>query len=259
MPKSISLTIDGQPVTVAEGTLIVNAARQVGINIPVFCYHPKMEPVGMCRQCLVEVGRPVIDRATGQVVMENGQPRIGFGPKLETACTTPVSEGMVVLSQSDKARVAQRENLEFLLTSHPLDCPVCDKGGECPLQNLTVAYGPAESRYLFEEKHHAEKHVALGDKIWLDRERCIQCAALHSLPGAGGRGSGAGLLPARPQHRHHHQFRTTLRFDLFRQHHRYLPGRRPDDGGFPLWRPAVGDEGCCFHLPALSGGMQCDL
>jgi NADH-quinone oxidoreductase subunit G len=135
-----------------------------------------MKPVGMCRQCLVEVGRPVIDRATGQVVMENGQPRIGFGPKLETACTTPVSEGMVVLSQSDKARVAQRENLEFLLTSHPLDCPVCDKGGECPLQNLTVAYGPAESRYLFEEKHHAEKHVALGDKIWLDRERCIQCA-----------------------------------------------------------------------------------
>jgi NADH-quinone oxidoreductase subunit G len=172
----VSLTIDGRPVTVPEGTLIVNAAKQIGIDIPVFCYHPKMEPVGMCRQCLVEVGRPAIDRATGKPVMEGDKPKIGFGPKPETACTTPVSEGMVVLSQSDKAKAWQKEILEFLLTSHPLDCPVCDKGGECPLQNLTMAHGPSESRFLFDEKHHAEKHVALGDKIWLDRERCIQCA-----------------------------------------------------------------------------------
>jgi NADH-quinone oxidoreductase subunit G len=171
----VSLTIDGQPVTVPEGTLIVNAAKMIGIDIPVFCYHPKMEPVGMCRQCLVEVGRPVIDRATGQALIENGQPKIGFGPKLETACTTPVSEGMVVLSQSEKARASQKEILEFLLTSHPLDCPVCDKGGECPLQNLTMAYGPSGSRFLYDEKHHAEKRVPLGDKIWLDHERCIQC------------------------------------------------------------------------------------
>ncbi len=175
MAKIISLTIDGHAVSVPEGTLIVNAAKRIGIDIPVFCFHPKMEPVGMCRQCLVEVGRPVIDRATGQPVMEGDRPKIGFGPKLETACTTPVSEGMVVLSQSEKARSSQKEILEFLLTSHPLDCPVCDKGGECPLQNLTLAYGPSASRYLFDEKHHAEKHVALGDKIFLDRERCIQC------------------------------------------------------------------------------------
>ncbi len=87
-----------RPVSVLPGTLIVNAAKQIGIDIPVFCYHPKMEPVGMCRQCLVEVGRPVIDRATGQAVLENGKPKISFGPKLETACTTPVSEGMLVLS-----------------------------------------------------------------------------------------------------------------------------------------------------------------
>ncbi len=176
MTKIVSLTIDGRQVSVPAGTLIVDAAKQIGIDIPVFCYHPKMEPVGMCRQCLVEVGRPVMDRATGKPVMEGDKPKIGFGPKPETACTTPVSEGMVVLSQSEKAKAWQKEILEFLLTSHPLDCPVCDKGGECPLQNLTLAHGPSESRYLFDEKHHAEKHVALGDKIWLDRERCIQCA-----------------------------------------------------------------------------------
>jgi NADH-quinone oxidoreductase subunit G len=176
MTKLVTLTIDGNAVTVSEGTLIVNAAKQIGIDIPVFCYHPKMEPVGMCRQCLVEVGRPVMDRATGQPVLENGQPKINFGPKLETACTTPVSQGMVVLSQSEKAKASQKEILEFLLTSHPLDCPVCDKGGECPLQNLTMEHASPQSRFLFDEKHHAEKHVALGDKIWLDRERCIQCA-----------------------------------------------------------------------------------
>jgi NADH-quinone oxidoreductase subunit G len=176
MPKMISLTIDGSPVSVPDGTLIVNAAKQIGIDIPVFCYHPKMEPVGMCRQCLVEVGRPMFDRATGQPVIENGQPKIGFGPKPETACTTPVSEGMVVLSQSEKAKTWQRENLEFLLTSHPLDCPVCDKGGECPLQNLTMAHASPQSRFIYAEKSHAAKHFPLGDLIWLDRERCIQCA-----------------------------------------------------------------------------------
>jgi len=176
MPKQVSLIINERPVTVPEGTLIVNAAKRIGIDVPVFCYHPKMEPVGMCRQCLVEVGRPVIDRATRQPVLENGRAKIQFGTKLETACTTPVSEGMVVLTASDKARAGQHDNLEFLLTSHPLDCPVCDKGGECPLQNLTMAYGPDESRYLYNDKMHLAKAVPLGELIYLDRERCIQCA-----------------------------------------------------------------------------------
>jgi NADH-quinone oxidoreductase subunit G len=172
----VNVLIDGQPVSVPAGTLIVEAAKKIGIDIPVFCYHPKMEPVGMCRMCLVEVGRPVIDRASGQPVIEDGKPKIQFGAKLETACTTPVSEGMQVVGLSEKARTGQKEIVEFLLTSHPLDCPVCDKGGECPLQNLTMEHGSSESRFNFEDKQHQHKHVPLGDLIWLDRERCIQCA-----------------------------------------------------------------------------------
>jgi len=174
--KQVTLTIDGIDVTVPEGTLIVNAAKTVGIDIPVFCYHPKMEPVGMCRMCLVEIGRPVIDRTTGQVMLnEDGSPKIQFGAKLETSCTTPVSEGMVVLGMSEKAKTGRKDIIEFILTSHPLDCPICDKGGECPLQNLTMAFGPGESRYIYEEKKRLAKHVPLGEMIFLDRERCIQC------------------------------------------------------------------------------------
>jgi len=176
MSKMVTLSIDGKQVEVPEGTLIVNAARMVGIDIPVFCYHPKMEPVGMCRMCLVDVGRPLRDRATGELLLEeDGSPKIGFGPKLETACTTPVSEGMVVLGMTEKVARGRKDVLEFLLTSHPLDCPICDKGGECPLQNLTMAYGPGESRYIYDEKMHFDKHVPLGELIFLDRERCIQC------------------------------------------------------------------------------------
>src|SRR5512136_3138365 len=108
----VSLTIDGKQVTVPEGTLIVNAAKQIGIDIPVFCYHPKMEPVGMCRQCLVEVGRPVIDRATGKPLLEaDGSPKIQFGAKLETACSTPVSEGMQVLRTSANAVKGRKDIL----------------------------------------------------------------------------------------------------------------------------------------------------
>jgi NADH-quinone oxidoreductase subunit G len=176
MSKQVTLTIDGIQVSAPEGTGLVDAAKMAGIDIPVFCHHPKLEPVGMCRMCLVEIGRPMRDRATGQIVMENDAPKIQFLPKLETACTNKVEEGMVVLSQSAKARDGQRGTVEFLLTSHPLDCPVCDKGGECPLQNLTMAHGPGKSRFLFDEKLRLGKRVPLGDLIVLDQERCIQCA-----------------------------------------------------------------------------------
>ena len=177
MVKEVTLTIDGQQVSVPEGTLVVDAAKKIGIDIPVFCYHPKMEPVGMCRMCLVDIGRPVRDRDTGELVIEeDGSPKIQFGWKLDTACTVPVSEGMVVQGMTEKVQEARNDILEFLLTSHPLDCPICDKGGECPLQNLTMAFGPAESRFLYDDKIHLDKHVPLGELIYLDRESCIQCA-----------------------------------------------------------------------------------
>ena len=178
MTKQVTLTIDGKEITAPAGTGLVDAAKMAGIDIPVFCHHPKLEPVGMCRMCLVEIGRPVRDRATSEIVMENGAPKIQFLPKLETACTNKVEEGLVVLTQakSEKAQDGQRATVEFLLTSHPLDCPICDKGGECPLQNLTMAHGPGKSRFLFDEKMRLGKGVPLGDLIVLDQERCIQCA-----------------------------------------------------------------------------------
>jgi NADH-quinone oxidoreductase subunit G len=176
MGEVINLKIDGIDVQVPEGTLVVDAAKKVGVDIPVFCYHPKMEPVGMCRMCLVAIGRPQINRESGEFELdEDGNPLLQFGPKLETACTVLVSEGMEVSGFVDEVVQGRKDIIEFLLTSHPLDCPICDKGGECPLQNLTMKYGPGKSRFLYEEKKHLSKHVPLGELIYLDRERCIQC------------------------------------------------------------------------------------
>ncbi len=173
MPK---VTIDNKTVEVPNGTLVVEAAKKVGVEIPVFCYHPKLQPVGMCRMCLVEVGTPKRGK-DGKVEQDaGGQPVIAWMPKLQTACTTVISDGMAVRTDTAAVAEARRSILEFLLTSHPLDCPVCDKGGECPLQNLTMAYGPGQSRFPVESKFHNEKRVPLGDLIVLDRERCIQCS-----------------------------------------------------------------------------------
>jgi NADH-quinone oxidoreductase subunit G len=173
----VTLKIDDVDVSVPKGTLIVEAANQISREIPVFCYHSKLDPVGMCRMCLVTVGTPGRDRATGQPELdEAGNPIIRFFPKPMTACTTPVSEGMVVITQSEESLADREAVLEFLLTSHPLDCPICDKGGECPLQDLTYAHGPGRSRFSYNSKHRGEKSVPLGDLIVLDTERCVICA-----------------------------------------------------------------------------------
>ncbi len=176
MSDQVTLTIDGVELSVPQGTLVVDAAKMIENPIPVFCYHPKMAPVGMCRMCLVEIGLPVRDRATGELVLnEDGTPQVNFRG-LQTACTVQVSDGMVVRTTTEPVTKAREDVIEFLLTSHPLDCPICDKGGECPLQNLTMAHGKGTSRMDYSLKLKLDKHVPLGDLIFLDRERCIQCA-----------------------------------------------------------------------------------
>ncbi|HKW44733.1 MAG TPA: NADH-quinone oxidoreductase subunit NuoG [Candidatus Eremiobacteraceae bacterium] len=152
-PRAVSVTIDGVALSVPEGTLVVEAAKRLGTQIPVYCYHPKLDPAGLCRICLVEIEKM---------------------PKLQIACATRVSDGMVVHTSSAKVAEARKGVLEFLLLNHPLDCPICDKGGECDLQDFTMTYGPGESR-LTEPKLHKPKMVDLGPTIVLDEERCILC------------------------------------------------------------------------------------
>lgn len=178
MSDTVKIVIDDVEYEVPKGQNLVDVAKWNADNdIPVFCYHPKMDPVGMCRMCLVEMGFPKRDRATGEAVVdEDGNPEIGWMPKLQTACTQTVSEGMHIRTNTAEVDDAREDVLEFLLTSHPLDCPICDKGGECPLQNLTMAHGPENTRMNFADKMNLDKHVPLGDLIYLDQERCIQCA-----------------------------------------------------------------------------------
>jgi NADH-quinone oxidoreductase subunit G len=155
-PKLVSLSIDGEEVAVPEGTLVIRAAEVLGIEIPRFCDHPLLDPVAACRQCYVHV---------------EGQ------RKLMTSCSTPVAEGMVVQTQNTNQEVkeAQEGVLEFLLINHPLDCPICDRGGECPLQDQALGFGNAQSRYV-EPKRTFKKPIPLSPLVNLDRERCVLCA-----------------------------------------------------------------------------------
>jgi NADH-quinone oxidoreductase subunit G len=154
LEEQVKITVDGVEMQVAKGTLLWEACDAYGIGIPIFCYHTKLGPVGACRTCLVEV---------------EGMTK---GPI--TACSTPVTDGMVVRTRSPIVEKAQRGIFEFLLANHPLDCPICDRAGECPLQDQTFSYGPGTSRYIEPKRHH-EKPIVLGPTIALDRERCVLC------------------------------------------------------------------------------------
>ncbi len=152
--NAVTMVVDGREVVAPEGTMLHDAAQQGDVEIPVFCYEPKLgEPVGACRMCLVEI---------------EGM------PKLQTACSTPVRDGMVVYTQTDRVKEAQNAVVEFLLVNHPLDCPVCDKGGECPLQDIAMGWGPGKSRFT-DPKRHFQKPLELSPLIAIDRERCILC------------------------------------------------------------------------------------
>jgi NADH-quinone oxidoreductase subunit G len=161
----VTVTIDGYQVEVPAGTLVIRAAEQLGIAIPRFCDHPLLDPVGACRQCLVEIGTPGPD----------GQVR--WMPKPQASCTIPVSPGMAVRTQltSAVADKAQQGIMEFLLLNHPLDCPVCDKGGECPLQNQAMSNGRPEARFDGAKRTYP-KPIAISSEVLLDRERCVLCA-----------------------------------------------------------------------------------
>ena len=171
----VKVTIDGKAVAVPPGTNLIEAAKRAGVEIPHYCYHPKLTVAGNCRMCLVEVGTPKLKPDKQPEVGPDGQPVIAFIPKLQIACNTPVSEGMVCLTRSAKVEQARRGVMEFLLVNHPLDCPICDQAGECRLQEFAVDYGRGASRFA-EDKEHKPKRVPLGPKITLDVERCIMCS-----------------------------------------------------------------------------------
>ncbi len=154
-PNLVQVTINGRTFDAHQGELVINAAERAGHYVPRFCYHPRMSSVGMCRQCMVEIDT-------------------GRGPMLQPSCMVSVAPDMKVETESDTAKRAQEGILELLLANHPLDCPVCDKGGECPLQDQAFSHGPGESRYV-EQKRHFEKPIPISDHILLDRERCILC------------------------------------------------------------------------------------
>ncbi len=186
MADSITLTIDDKPVSVAAGTLLIEAAKQAGIEIPSFCYYPRLSLQGACRMCLVAIERM---------------------PKLQTACTTVVSNGMVVRTDTPEVANARKAMLEFLLTNHPLDCPVCDKGGECELQDAVFRYGAAETRFLESKLHQPEKKFS--SLVYYDRPRCILCYRCIRVCdegmdvnayGIGFRGAHSEIIPNRGEH-----------------------------------------------------------
>jgi len=182
----VTLTVDGKKLTVPAGTLLIEACKSSGIEVPSFCYYPNLSLQGACRMCLVEIEKM---------------------PKLQTACTTPVGEGMVVTTESDKIKQARKSMLELLLANHPLDCPVCDAGGECELQDMTFKYGAAESKFIDLKNHRDEQQWS--PVVYFDRPRCILCYRCIRVCGEGmdvwalgiqNRGSGSIIAPNKDDH-----------------------------------------------------------
>jgi NADH-quinone oxidoreductase subunit G len=173
--QTVKLTIDGKEVAAPKGMNLIEAAKLAGIEVPHYCYHPKLAVVGNCRMCLVDVGMPKMGLDKKPEIGPDSKPVIMFGPKLTIGCNTSVAEGMVVHTRSPKVIKAREGVMEFLLINHPLDCPICDQAGECRLQEFSVDYGKGQSRFV-EEKVHKPKKTEIGPKIMLDDERCILCS-----------------------------------------------------------------------------------
>ena len=232
---TVTLEIDGRELTVPKGTPLVLAAATAGVEIPIFCYEPRLGPaIGACRMCLVEV---------------EGM------PKLQAACTMTAGDGMKVHTRSAGAAQGQEAVLEFILLNHPLDCPVCDKGGECPLQDLTYRYGPGNTRFHLNKRTY-EKPLAISPLIALDRERCILCYRCTRFSQDVARGRAARRTRARRELGDRDVRGGAVSRSFLGQRDRAVPRRRADLDPVPLQGAAVGDHGHPDRVRTLPHGLQ---
>jgi len=176
-PDLVTVNIDGKDVAVPKGTNVIEAARLVGVDVPYYCYHPKLTVVGNCRMCLIEMGMPAVDPATKAPIMDpaTGKQKINWIPRPQIGCATNASPGLHVRTQTPQIKDCREGVMEFLLINHPLDCPICDQAGECKLQEQSTGYGRGYSRFI-EQKNVKPKRTQLGPRVTLDDERCILCS-----------------------------------------------------------------------------------
>ena len=176
-PELVTVNIDGKEIAVPKGTNVIEAARMVNVDVPHYCYHPKLAVVGNCRMCLIEMGMPAVDPATKAPVIDpaTGKQKINWIPRPQIGCGTNVSPGLHVKTTSPMVKDAREGVMEFLLINHPLDCPICDQAGECKLQEQATGYGRGYSRFV-EQKNVKPKRTQLGPRVTLDDERCVLCS-----------------------------------------------------------------------------------
>jgi NADH-quinone oxidoreductase subunit G len=176
-PDLVTVNIDGKEIAVPKGTNVIEAARLVGVDVPHYCYHPKLTVVGNCRMCLVEMGLPAVDPATKAPIADpaTGKPKINWMPRPQIGCGTNAIPGLHIRTNTPLVKDCREGVMEFLLVNHPLDCPICDQAGECKLQEQSAAYGRGYSRYI-EQKNVKPKRTQLGPRVTLDDERCILCS-----------------------------------------------------------------------------------
>ncbi len=176
-PDLITVNVDGKDVAVPKGTNAIEAARLVGVDVPYYCYHPKLSVVGNCRMCLIEMGMPAVDPATKAPIMDpaTGKQKINWIPRPQIGCATNAAPGLHIRTNTPQIKDCREGVMEFLLVNHPLDCPICDQAGECKLQEQSTGYGRGYSRYI-EQKNVKPKRTQLGPRVTLDDERCILCS-----------------------------------------------------------------------------------
>jgi NADH-quinone oxidoreductase subunit G len=176
-PDLVTVNIDGREIAVPKGTNVIEAARLVGVDVPHYCYHPKLSVVGNCRMCLIEMGMPAVDPATKAPIIDpaTGKQKINWIPRPQIGCGTNASPGLHIRTNTPMVKDCREGVMEFLLINHPLDCPICDQAGECKLQEQATGYGRGYSRYI-EPKNVKPKRTQIGPRVTLDDERCILCS-----------------------------------------------------------------------------------